>query len=106
LVLVVQRNAVIRKNQETALPPPAILNKSENSGSFQCAKGRLLELLKHISRSVADATVCSLSRFGGAPGTNHFLRRTTGGHDWLLKKALRWNNPGDKEVVASAILPV
>ena len=51
-MLIIQRNAVIGENQKTTLPPAAVFNESEHSGSLECAQGRQLELFEHLSKFV------------------------------------------------------
>ena len=46
-MFIIQRNAVIGENQKATLPPAAVLNETEHSGSLECTQGRLLESLEH-----------------------------------------------------------
>lgn len=47
-MLVVQRDAVISKNQEPSTAPLAVSNNGKDSRCFERAEGSLLELLKHF----------------------------------------------------------
>ena len=56
-MLIVQRNAVIRENQEVALPPATVFNQLENSGGFESAQCCLLKLFEHLTISFPCAPV-------------------------------------------------